>query len=258
MAWIESHQSLLTHRKTLMLAELLHVNKFQVIGHLHTLWWYGLDNCDSSGFLDGASDKTIASGAGWTGKGNFAEALRQVGFISDGCLHNWPFYAGKLQDQRAKHREVMRQSRASHVPITRPSRDNLPYPTVPNPTEPNHTQPATAKAAAPEQARAIPHWVLAFQLYEQTIGTIDAHLAQKVQEALDDGWTDECQVHCFAEASEHNARNWKYVDAIRKRHKAEGCFASVPTNGTMPPTDPEAEWLAERYRRGKDAAKAGA
>lgn len=152
MAWIESHQSLLTHRKTLALAEILRVSKYLVIGHLHTLWWYALDNVPSDGSLGAnTTDKMLGVAAGWRGKGNFAEALRQAGFISDGKLHNWPFYAGKLQDQREAHRESMRRSRANHVPSTNGSRAGAPYPTVPNPTEPNQLPPMVPRGGRPER-----------------------------------------------------------------------------------------------------------
>lgn len=44
MAWIESHQTLSRHRKTLRAAALLHVDRHKMIGHLHELWWWALDN----------------------------------------------------------------------------------------------------------------------------------------------------------------------------------------------------------------------
>lgn len=89
--------------------------------------------------------------------------------------------------------------------------------------EPPVLEPLENLTSAATNARA--REGLAFKLYEQTIGPLDARNAQMVQEALDEGWSEECQTHCFAEASDHNKRSWKYVDAIRKRHKAEGCYA---------------------------------
>jgi hypothetical protein len=256
MTYIELHQEVFTHRKSLALAQLLRAKSYAIVGHLSALWCWALDNVPSDGSLEGISDEVLTQAAGWSGRASFPEALRQVGFISENnCLRNWDLYGGKLQDRRETDRGRKRDERriSKGLPADVPkkseaSRAGEEKPSVAprSPEKPSVAQPGSAKAPPAERAR-----VLAFQLYEQTIGTIDAHLAQKVQEALDDDWTEECQTHCFAEASEHNARNWKYVDAIRKRHKAEGCFAGAPTNGTMPPTDPEAEWLAERYRRGK-------
>lgn len=79
-----------------------------------------------------------------------------------------------------------------------------------------------------EPDAAVDGKVLAFQLYEETVGTLDPHVAQKIQEAIDEGWTEECQRHCFAAASEANARSWRYVAAIIREHKAHGCYAASP------------------------------
>ena len=62
-----------------------------------------------------------------------------------------------------------------------------------------------------------------FRLYEQTIGPFDPHMATKLTEAeAEYSW--ECIQHSFEEASENNARSWRYVEAILKAHKANGCY----------------------------------
>ena len=119
MAWIESHQGLLMHRKTLRASALLKVNKYQLIGHMHALWWWALENAEDDGALPEAIDEEIAEAAGWPTKkaSGFVEALVMVGFIDprDGCyvLHNWWTYAGKLNDKRAKDRERKAEVRAT-------------------------------------------------------------------------------------------------------------------------------------------------
>lgn len=62
-----------------------------------------------------------------------------------------------------------------------------------------------------------------FTIYENTIGGLDAHLAQRLGE-VEAEYTAECIGHSFREASENNARSWRYVETILKRHKKEGCF----------------------------------
>ena len=44
MAWIESHQTLGTHRKLLALCQALHIEDTRAVGMLHYLWWWALDN----------------------------------------------------------------------------------------------------------------------------------------------------------------------------------------------------------------------
>ena len=64
MAWIESHQTLEKHGKLLKLTSSLGVEKYQVIGHLHTLWWWAIDNA-TDGSLAGYTPDIIANVAGW-------------------------------------------------------------------------------------------------------------------------------------------------------------------------------------------------
>lgn len=108
MAWIESHQSLLTHRKLLRLSALLKTDKYKLIGHLQALWWWALDNADHEGNLELILDDEIAGAAGWPQRrgGEFVSALVRAGFIethNEGAtyrLHNWWRYAGKLNDSK--------------------------------------------------------------------------------------------------------------------------------------------------------------
>lgn len=64
MAWIESHQSLVTHGKLLKLARQLGINKYEAIGHLQALWWWTIDNA-TDGSLAGHTPAIIAEAAGW-------------------------------------------------------------------------------------------------------------------------------------------------------------------------------------------------
>lgn len=118
MSWIESHQSLLSHRKTLRLAGLMKADRYKAIGHLHALWWWGLDNADIDGCLSGISALEIAVAAGWPEKSAdaFVSALVTAGFVDDRdgelWLHDWYDYAGKLNERRRKERERSAQRRS--------------------------------------------------------------------------------------------------------------------------------------------------
>lgn len=157
MSWIESHQSLSKHRKTTRLAALLKADRHKVIGHLHEMWWWGLDNADVDGGLAGLTEDEIAMGAEWPTKDakRFVCALVEAGFLeaADGgyVLHDWYAYAGKLNTKRAANRDRMKRARAEHVQRTTDARAAHVHtlPTVPN--QPN--QPA-ANAASEHAAAA--------------------------------------------------------------------------------------------------------
>jgi hypothetical protein len=169
MAWIESHQSLLTHRKTLRAASLLKISKYRLIGHLHALWWWCLDNAED-GDLSHIDDREIAVAVGWpVGKATaFIDALTLAGFIDllprsvdllPRRLHDWDVYSGKLVARRQCDAQRKRDERAKQignsppVPETSAGRpSDVPetscgtVPTNPtNPTDQPHqqTQPST-------------------------------------------------------------------------------------------------------------------
>ena len=141
MAWIESHQSLATHRKTMLLEEALGITTPQAIGHLHLLWWWALDNAPT-GSLQGISDGVIARAVQWHPDDafTFVDAMQFAGFIDKDTrmIHDWAEYAGRLIAKREANAERMREQRATQVQGTTSARTGA---TVPNPTVPNSTQP---------------------------------------------------------------------------------------------------------------------
>jgi len=162
VAWIELHQSVWTHRKTMILAAELDIPEVYAAAHMAHLWCWALDNAPT-GDLTGLPAKVIAKGAAWPGDPSaFVEAAVAAGYIDrDGDslrLHNWEEYAGRLIEHRRKDRE--RKRRKSQEPpqeghgnssgtpaefqrnsdgtpseIQRNSGVTQPNPTVPNPTE---------------------------------------------------------------------------------------------------------------------------
>lgn len=128
MAWIESHQSLLGHRKTGRISRRLGISKVTAIGHLHCLWWWCLDNADD-GDLTRIDVEDIAEGACWEGDAQqFLDALIYAEFVDrndDGVivLHDWMDFAGKLVEKRrsdarrkreARHSEDVRRTSSGH------------------------------------------------------------------------------------------------------------------------------------------------
>ncbi|MDD5081741.1 MAG: hypothetical protein PHU08_00065 [Dehalococcoidales bacterium] len=152
MAWIESHQSLATHRKLFKLCEELKIDRPTGIGLLHLLWYWALDNAPD-GDLSGVPDTVLAEVSGFLeGRSHrfgtrfisvcsqFGSALRSAGFIDlDGKLHDWDDYAGKLIERRkldATRKRVQRTSDGRRTDGVR----TVPNPTVPNPTVPKNTK----------------------------------------------------------------------------------------------------------------------
>ncbi len=92
-----------------------------------------------------------------------------------------------------------------------------------------------------------------YSLYESEIGTITKNIADRLNAAWDEydhGWFE----IAFSEASSHNARSWKYVEAILKRWKADG-FQSKKGKGGA-----QKESIFDRERRRiaeEEAAKNG-
>lgn len=101
MAYIESHQSLPTHRKTLRLWRLLGMDRFCVVGRLMALWWWALDNAQE-GYIAASDADILADVMGWSGEvsalcdalvaSHFMELVKVNGedtFI----IHDWFDYA---------------------------------------------------------------------------------------------------------------------------------------------------------------------
>ena len=176
MAWIEVHQSLPTHPKTIEAAMLLDVSEPVIVGHLVCLWTWAVD-ARPDGQLDLSKPRVIARAARWDMEpGRFVDALVAVRFLDDdGAIHDWDDYTGRLMERRERVKEQTRgrvqafrerqRSRLSSIEgegnadVTRyPSVSNAPVtlgnaPTVPNPTVPNPSP--TGKKARDADAPAV-------------------------------------------------------------------------------------------------------
>lgn len=135
MAYIQSHQELARHPKTLKAAALLDVSVPAVIGHLHMLWWWALDYAPDGDVHDfDAYD--LALGSGWCdAPDTFVAALENAGpgsmpgFLErDDCgrlvLHDWDEYGGKMYEKRLKdaaRKREMRAAKAAAPPVQQTS-----------------------------------------------------------------------------------------------------------------------------------------
>lgn len=147
MAWIEIHQSLPDHRKTLALGDALDLPiPLYAMAHVIAFWLWALDNAPD-GNLSSVSARTIARVARWPGDpAVFVNAMVDVGFLNadeDGALsiHDWGDYAGRLMERRRASVERTRKWRETHADGTHnervPNAATVPNRTVPNRTVPN-------------------------------------------------------------------------------------------------------------------------
>lgn len=262
MAWIESHQSLSRHRKTLALVASLKADRHKILGHLHELWWWGLDNADVDGRLGHTSHVVIAEAAGWPVKqaDTFVGALVAAGFMEDNdnglVLHDWEDYAGKLIDRRDRNRERMRRARASDdAPIPPPTngtraahvqRTNVARAqqradtfgaTVPNPTQPNptgqDTNPPAASQRPPKGQRRVTVVDDAFKadLEEQFAGEFGSREA--VRDVIDTAMSHTARLKCTDQQA--YLRGWVRRDAQRlpgkPRTNSRGGLSVLDANG---------------------------
>jgi hypothetical protein len=189
MAWIESHQELGAHPKTLKLARLLGIPKVQAVGHLQYLWWWATDYAQD-GNLSHYEALDIAIGGEWEDDPDaFVDALVRACFLDrDGdhlTLHDWDDYAGRLIERREKNAQRMRNARAAqnptqdevcderaaHVQGTLDARATLPNTTKPNQTEQDPTQPTpTGGAGGKLQPKILSGFAQFWELYPKRVG----------------------------------------------------------------------------------------
>jgi len=149
VAWIESHQALGQHPKTIALADLLHVSLPTAVGHLQYFWWWALDFAPTGQIR--TTPAVIARACLWRGNTDrFWQGLIMAGFMDVNedvvTIHDWLDYAGRLVERRAANAERMRTARAKHVHRTSGTRAGA---TVPDPTGPYRTGPDLPPGAPP-------------------------------------------------------------------------------------------------------------
>jgi hypothetical protein len=122
--WIKSYQSLGAHRKLKRASRALDTDMVTMVGHLHFLWWWALDNIPADGSLRHIDEWDIAEGAHWDGDPKvFVEAITKAGFIDrrPRALHNYREYGGALTEKKEKNRQRMREAREQKKAIPTPS-----------------------------------------------------------------------------------------------------------------------------------------
>lgn len=123
VAWIPSHQTLRDHRKVKRAARLLNISIPTLIGHLHLLWWWALDQapdgdvtiCDAldlaeAALFDGDPDLLIQSLVDCGGKDGFGFLERtEEGRL---VIHDWADFGGRYLVKKEQTRERVTRYRA--------------------------------------------------------------------------------------------------------------------------------------------------
>ena len=126
LAWIEVHQSLINHKKTIILADTLSLPEPYIVGHLVSFWLWAVDNIQD-GFLDDQSLRLVERSAQWQGeRGALLKAMIEVGFIDETDegheIHDWFDYAGRLLSKKQRNAERMREARSKSKPMNKKTR----------------------------------------------------------------------------------------------------------------------------------------
>ncbi len=121
MAWIESHQRLRSDPKLRRFCRALGVPRPHGVGILHLLWWFALDHAES-GNLAILDRRDLAIELDWPedkandlwGALTEVSAEGEPGFVdSNGSIHAWRDYAGRLLTDRERKRDERAEKKAA-------------------------------------------------------------------------------------------------------------------------------------------------
>lgn len=88
------------------------MDKYKFIGHLHALWWWGLDNADEEGCIGDTTPIELADACGVpTVKADLLlAALKQSRFLDETpsglCFHDWHAYTWRFHENKAKQKDA--------------------------------------------------------------------------------------------------------------------------------------------------------
>lgn len=123
MAWLELHQGIWMHRKTLHLATLLAVDPEIAALRMIRLWHWAMNAATPDGDLGEISPAVLAFAANYRGNPSvFHNSLVAAGWLerspddSGWRLHDFIHYAGKYLELRASKRFAKRLERSTIAP----------------------------------------------------------------------------------------------------------------------------------------------
>jgi len=117
MAWIELHDNVWEHHKTVKICNELGASDIQIVGHLVSLWQFTMRNAPDTGNLAAWGDCGVARAARWTGDAeSFCNALRNAGLMEGHKIHDWDEFTlhFKASRQRVERKREMVRERVKN------------------------------------------------------------------------------------------------------------------------------------------------
>ena len=148
MAWIESHQAIERHPKTIELMTRMGWDLDATVGKLHRLWWWCVDYAED-GDLRKHNDTRIGAAVGLNGEASkrFIEAMVASGWIDRKPyfrIHDWWDHIGPwLRSKYKRSPKKWRQVSNLYVNGTQPVRNRIPT-NQPNLTKPTDKSPPSS------------------------------------------------------------------------------------------------------------------
>lgn len=246
--WIELHQEMPRHPKTLALAQALKISRREAVGLLIDLWTWGLNCADETGHLRGITNEGIAMALDWSGRqaAKLVNALVDCGWI-DGengnySLHDWADYTSRLSDKR-KDAERKREARKRAKQADSP-RKNTVNPragiTKPNQTKPYITTSNNNPASIPvEEDVSVDTAALRKVCEEFSQAIHEPSEKEREQLRLLLGEYSMSTLLAAIQDASGKGRSVNYLRAILESWKRAGSAPTAPTNAPEPSFDLE-------------------
>lgn len=204
MAWISVHESI-DGPKLRNLYKRLGCSKFEAVGILNFLWFWGLANAEKDGLILYADEGDIerylygaGSGCSLSSK-DIVEALFETGWIDrtpDGiCIHDWEiwqeqWYKAKERRESDTRRKRESRRRASEAkPAEEPKKQDIPQDRPQDGHGESPANPGSEGAAEPETPKYTPAFERFWEVYPRKVGKGEAY--KKYKARRNDGYSDD-------------------------------------------------------------------
>lgn len=264
--WIELHQEMPKHPKTLALAQALKISRRETVGLLADLWTWGLSCADEDGSLKSIGDEGIALALDWPVKkaSVLVKPLVDCGWLDalgDGQyrLHDWPDYTSKLFEKRKDAERKRKARRAGKQPDTSEQRPqyvpgqsaDIPEQNPVNPragiTPPHQTEPnqnklsvnntpsaSTVESDTPDGG-AGPDFGVVCQAFEKQVNPMPSSKDGTTLRELFGKYPADRILSAIAETARCQGHSASYVRSVLQNEDRE---AKAPPNSSPDLTDP--------------------
>lgn len=236
MAWCESHSDIWNHWKLDRLQSLIAADlplgldseeqRVYLVGSLHALFHFALDNSWRAGDLSKWGDAGIERAAKWRRKpGAMVSALRESTFLEGSTIKGWSERAGLLIKKRVERENVNRERAGLPPASINAGAERVPNgtraepergPTVKDTTDNTHSTEQTynQEATAPKSQR--PERALAFK--RPTVEEVEAYCVERGGKVDAQKWFDHYTANGW-KVGQNAMKDWKA--AVRKWERSD-------------------------------------